>query len=341
MTFQQRLEKAWYGSDRWIVIFAPITLLFALLSWMRRSAYRLGLFKSQKPSVPVIVVGNISVGGNGKTPVVLAIAEYFQSQGIKVGVLSRGYGGAQTQFPYRVNSQDPPALVGDEPALLARRLQAAVVIDPKRARGAAHLNHIGCNIIVCDDGLQHYALGRDIEWVVMDERQLGNGYLLPMGPLRETAAKLTSVNGIVLNGQFECSLAGASKHTMLLAAETFVNVADSSRTLSVAEFITRYTDVDAICAIGNPNRFYTTLAELGVVVKQQHSFADHHSYVVEDVPKHAVVMTEKDAVKCHPFAHPDCWYLRVNAQLPELFYSTLLDQVRAVEPTLTSNSNGI
>ncbi|MDM7860663.1 tetraacyldisaccharide 4'-kinase [Alteromonas sp. ASW11-36] len=331
MSFQQRLECAWYGTDRWVYIFAPLTLLFALISGVRRWAYQAGILKSSKPPVPVIVVGNISVGGNGKTPVVLAIAEYLTAQGFQVGVLSRGYGGTQTQFPYLLKPDDQPALVGDEPALLARRLATPVVIDPRRARGANHLYELGCDVIVCDDGLQHYALGRDIEWIVMDERQLGNGLLLPMGPLREGPARLKRVNGIVLNGDFTCAYSGKASHSMTLAADSFVNVADSSKVIAVDQFITRYNNVDAICAIGNPRRFYTTLERVGVTIAERKSFADHHQYVEGDIPQHTVVMTEKDAVKCHSFAHQGCWYLRVNAQLPEEFYTTLLAQVREVE----------
>ncbi|WP_100640977.1 tetraacyldisaccharide 4'-kinase [Alteromonas facilis] len=341
MSVQKRIEQAWYQGAAWTYCLFPLAIIFAFITAIRRACYRWGILSSSKPPIPVIVVGNLSVGGNGKTPVVLALCEYLSSLNRKVGVLSRGYGGMQRQFPYCVSPKDSAELVGDEPALMARRVNCNVVIDPNRQRGADYLFQMGCDIIVCDDGLQHYALKRDIEWVVMDERLTGNGFLLPMGPLREGIGRLKSVDGVIVNGNANVAMDVAYVAHMSLHADQIVNVGDPSLRMSVEEFKQRYSNVTAACAIGNPQRFYQTLSALTVNVSQQKEFPDHHQFTPDDLPPSALIMTEKDAVKCAPFAHPDWWYLRVSASLPDSFYNRVKQLVSHADANTVRKINGI
>ena len=196
------LERLWYGKSGWRWALAPLALLFALVSGGRRFAYRRGWFSTYRASLPVIVVGNISVGGNGKTPVVVWLVEQLQARGWRPGVVSRGYGGKAPHYPYRLDKQSTTAQAGDEPVLIARRCGCPVVVAPKRADAVRLLEQSGeVDIIITDDGLQHYALARDIELVVVDgARRFGNGCLLPMGPLREPMTRLKRVDAIICNG---------------------------------------------------------------------------------------------------------------------------------------------
>lgn len=320
-----KLERAWATGSLWLWLLWPLMVIFALLSWLRRGFYHSGLIRRAKANAFVIVVGNISVGGNGKTPLVIGIVEHLTSAGLRVGILSRGYGGSQDQFPYRVNPSDPASLVGDEPRLMAARCAVPVVIDPKRARGAQYLSaDLGCDVIVCDDGLQHYALQRDMEVVVMDSRRYGNGRLLPMGPLREGIWRLDTVDTIVHNVAHasEACLLGLTvpQYHMKLAATGLVNVAHPEQTLS---FEALSQPVTAIAGIGNPTRFFTQLTKLGVNTAATIPFVDHHQFSASDLPSGTVVMTEKDAVKIREFAHKDCWYMPVDAVLPTDFYNEI------------------
>lgn len=194
------LQKAWFNHNRWVWLLAPLALLFWVLSSSRRFLFKVGILGSTKSSLPVIVVGNIGIGGNGKTPLVIALVEQLRERGFTPAVISRGYGGKQTHFPYLVNAKDSANVVGDEPLLIMQRVQCDLVIDPKRSRAVKYIEqHSAANVIICDDGLQHYAMGRDIEICVVDKRGLGNGYLLPMGPLREGPWRLNTVDKIVHN----------------------------------------------------------------------------------------------------------------------------------------------
>ncbi|RDV26092.1 tetraacyldisaccharide 4'-kinase [Alteromonas aestuariivivens] len=320
-----KIEQAWHSNASWLWFLWPLSILFALISACRRALYRSGLLNSSKPKAFVLVVGNISVGGNGKTPLVIALVEFFLSRNVKVGVLSRGYGGAQSAFPHQVTDADSAKLVGDEPKLIAARTGVPVVIDPVRKRGADYLaGKLQCQVIICDDGLQHYALSRDMEIVVMDERRYGNGRLLPMGPLREGVWRLNTVHSIVHNvsGSTQPALPGVvvPQYAMQLISSELVNVRNPAVKLSVAEFLDRYSECSAIAGIGNPERFFHHLNALGLTVEHPTAFADHHSFTAQDLPGSAVIMTEKDAVKIQLFAHQDCWYLPVTAQLNPSFY---------------------
>lgn len=324
-----KLEKAWYGKAKWVWLLSLFTAIFWLLSTIRRYLYKAGFVTSQKPrETAVIIVGNISVGGNGKTPVVVALAEYLKSRGWQPGVLSRGYGGEQKHFPHRVDITDVAARVGDEPKLIAERTGVPVVIDPKRPRGADYLaQECLCDIIICDDGLQHYALSRDIEFVVMDDRRYGNGYLLPMGPLREGTWRLNTVDGIIHNvsNYKTAELLGVSafQYPMKLSAGSIINVSDPTKQYTPEAFAKRYPTCEALAGIGNPPRFFAQLEKMGINCHHRHTFSDHHEFRARDIPSGPVIMTEKDAVKVKDIGHDECWYLEVSAALPDTFYHQL------------------
>lgn len=325
------LQNAWYTKQKWVWILAPFTLLFWCISSLRRASFKLGFKRIKRSRLPVIIVGNISVGGNGKTPVTLALVEYLQSQGHTPAVLSRGYGGSQTTFPHLLTPHCKPSVVGDEPALMAKRLNCPIVIDPKRARGSEYIEqHTKVSVIICDDGLQHYALARSIELCVLDKRGIGNGYLLPMGPLREGAWRLNSVDACILNANEEenalvnkLSSVRSPLFTMALKATSWVNVASNERR-SLQDFSLEGKNVAALAGIGDPKRFFSTLHNIGILPSKEISLPDHHHFQASDIPSgYTVLMTEKDAIKCANIAHSDCWYLQVNAVLPETFYAFL------------------
>lgn len=306
-------------------LLSPLALLFWLISAIRRGFYRLGIFSGDKPTVPVIVVGNVSVGGNGKTPVVLELTKWLIENGYKPGVLSRGYGGKAAQYPARVERNSDPGMVGDEPVLMKQHLTCPLVVDPKRPRGAHYLvEHCECDVIICDDGLQHYALARDIELIVMDgERRLGNGFLLPMGPLREGAWRVTSAPFVINNG----GMIKQGEHLMTLQAGQLVNVVEPTIRMPLSALD---EPIIAAAAIGNPQRFFNYLSDNQVKLKESLSFPDHHQFKKGDLPLEKVIMTEKDAVKCQHDAHTDWWYLPVTAILPEVFKQQLLTKIKSV-----------
>ena len=322
------INTLWYQKSKRVWLLWPLALLFAFVSACRRWLFKAGLKKRSHPGAFVIVVGNISVGGNGKTPVVLAITEHFKRKGLKPGVLSRGYGGTMQHHPYRVMPGDDAAVCGDEPALIAGRTGVPVVIDPVRARGAKMLaEELHCDVIICDDGLQHYALERDLELVVMDSRGTGNGHLLPMGPLREKPWRLASVDGIILNGNADLTalqqqLTLPPAFNLTLEGRYFCNVLEPARKTGIQDVCAK-SGIHALAGIGHPDRFFRQLEMYGITLSSTQPLPDHHHFTAADIPPDTVVMTEKDAVKARAFAHEDCWYLPVDAVLPEEFYDLL------------------
>lgn len=322
------IERAWFERKAWVWLLAPLTVLFFFLSHLRRLLFKWGIKSASKPNVPVVVVGNISVGGNGKTPVVIALCEYLKQAGFKPGIVSRGYGGSQSDYPHLITEADAPEKVGDEPYLMQQRVQVPVVIDPARARGASMLvDGANCDVILCDDGLQHYALARDIELIVVDgQRRHGNEFLLPMGPLREGTWRLNTVDAVICNG----GTAHSNEVKMTLKPGALVNIKHPEQSASLQEIS---TPVLAFAGIGHPERFFTTLSQAGLKIDKTLSFPDHHAFTEKDIPDFdgMIIMTEKDAVKCREIAKENWWYLPVEGKLPAEFLNQLSDKLRQIK----------
>lgn len=328
--FSEWVEDGWY-SQKPLWPFLPLQPLYVLTGVLRRWAYRAGLKKAWRAPAPVLVVGNISVGGTGKTPLTIALVKAAQAKQLKVGVVSRGYG-RRTQGTLQIQPQHSAADVGDEPLLIQQRTGAAVAVAAKRKEAVqCLLNNAEVDFIIADDGLQHYALARDAEVVVIDnQRGLGNGWQLPCGPLREPATRLSQVDALVVNdrgGNYQSSISVPCHSTMQLQGQTLINLV-SGEAKPLADFSGQ--TVIGIAGIGNPVAFYNQLAEQGLNVEVS-LFADHHDFTEADLPQlnQCVVMTEKDAVKLRPIAaakeHQQCWYLPVDAKLDEGFVEQLIE----------------
>ena len=309
------------GAVAWLLW--PASLVFGAVVFFRRLFFRLHLFKSHKAGIPVIVVGNLTVGGSGKTPLVLWLAEFLKEHKWKPGIVSRGYGGS-TQVPLEVSIASDPAEVGDEPLLLVRRSGCPVWVAPDRvvACRALRAEHPECDVIVTDDGLQHYALRRDIEICVVDGRGLGNGFLLPAGPLREPPSRLSSFDAVVTHECLE-----VKGYKMQLQGENLVRFTDARDVRAAKSFAGQ--KVHAVAGIGDPKRFFLQLARFGLKVVP-HPFPDHHPFRAEDLEfgdGDPVVMTEKDAVKCKRFAKANHWVFAVSATLDSAFERWLLEKL--------------
>jgi len=307
------LERHWYRKTVLSFSLLPVSWLYCFLVQLRRALYRSGFLAAVKLPAPVIVVGNITVGGTGKTPLVIWLAGFLRRGGRRPGIVLRGYKGRAGEWPQSVTPSSDPALVGEEAVLLARRGACPVVADPDRARGAQRLiREHGCDVILSDDGLQHLRLGRDIEIAVIDgERRFGNGFCLPAGPLREPISRLSWVDIRVVNGATR-----PDDFSMTLAETGLCRVNAPAVQMPVASLAGK--TVHAVAGIGHPARFFNHLRRLGIEVIG-HAFPDHHWYVPQDIRFDdglQVIMTEKDAVKCERFAGDGVWYLSVAA-LPD------------------------
>lgn len=306
------MNRLWYTRHplRWLLF--PLTLLYQLLTIVRR--FFLQRFRQHSFAVPIIVVGNLTVGGTGKTPLVLALAKSLKAQGIRVGIISRGYGAKIKCFPHEVCSEESAGLVGDEPLLLAKKSQCPVVIAPKRIQAVQYLlEKHQSQVIISDDGLQHYALHRAMEIIVIDgKRGLGNGLCLPAGPLREGVRRLNKADFIVVNGG-----SWPKAHRMDLIPGTLTPLRKNAPSLVLA----KEKKVAAVAAIGNPDRFFETLSSMGIDFNA-YPFADHHDFRANelDLKEHAIIMTEKDAVKCANFANDKMYCLPVEAQIEDRFW---------------------
>lgn len=313
------------GQGRWLLL--PLSGLFYLISGLRRLAYRHGLLPVASLPVPVIVVGNISVGGTGKTPLTLWLVEMLQAAGYRPGIVSRGYGGRQ-RGPCAVTPASDPAEVGDEPLLLAQRAQVPVFIGRRRPAAARALlqAYPATDVIVADDGLQHYALGRDVEIAVVDGvRRFGNGRLLPAGPLRELPRRLDAVDAVVVNGGTTDWLRAASPIFRMQLKPVRLRRLQHPNDTRGLDWL-RGRKISAVAGIGHPGRFFALLRDLGAVVTP-YPFPDHHAFRLEDLPAGTVVMTEKDAVKCVPFARPDDWLLEVDAIVDSALQTHILNRL--------------
>ncbi len=334
---QALVNKIWYEGHplRWLLL--PFSVLFALITAIRRSLFRLGLKSQTALPVPVIVVGNITVGGSGKTPTVIYLIELLRQQGFNPGVISRGYG-VDIQGVKVVTTADSAAAVGDEPAMIVARTDVPMVVGAKRVDTAkALLAEFAVDVIICDDGLQHYALGRDIELVVIDgKRGLGNQHLLPAGPLREGAWRLNQVDFVVVNG----GPAQANQYEMQLSPSAVLPVNPKAEAM-----FDPTQPVVAMAGIGHPARFFETLTQQGIQLALCHGFDDHQAYdkhvLCELAASRPLMMTEKDAVKCRDFAQENWWYLAVDAKLSPQFDQQLLSRVRSVAAAKQGKSHGV
>ena len=348
--------REWQRHSGWQFLLQPFAWLFAALTTMRRRLYRLGFFKSCKAAVPVIVVGNISVGGTGKTPLVLALANRLGVQGCRVGIVTRGY------------THD--GMLSDEAALLSARSGVPIEANSSRVMAVRQLmtKNPATDILIADDGLQHYALKRDIEIAVVDGiRGFGNGYLLPAGPLREGMARLNTVDCIVVNNTSLNSLIGGDSEVKMvqeprpitsLGGESHFAVTDLQTKSGKPVFEMRYGGesfgqlvqeqklnaeqfihfvsgkrIAAVAGIGNPQRFFSHLEVLGIALHSRHPFNDHHPFVASDltaIDADIVLMTEKDAVKCKAFADSRLWQMQIDAILPEAFYELIAAKLEKI-----------
>lgn len=323
----QSLATLWYGKPRASSrVLLPLAWLYCAIAVTRRRLFLGGVLPVTRLPIPLIVVGNLTVGGTGKTPLVLWLAEFLRGQGYRPGIVCRGYKGQARRWPQGVPPEADPTLVGDEAALLARRCQCPVVAaGPDRVAGARMLAAgAACNLLLSDDGLQHLAMGRDIEITVVDGlRRYGNGRCLPAGPLREPLSRLKTVDIQVANGSPR-----AGEFEMRLVPGDPVQVADATIRRSLADFGS--DPIHALCGIGHPERFFQTLEQRGLRIIR-HPFPDHHPFTRQEITFRdglPVLMTEKDAVKCRDFASAEHWYLPVSAELPAAFGDYLLTLLR-------------
>lgn len=305
--------KIWQKRTIITWILSPLSLLFYLVSSVRRCFFCKNFIKSYRSPIPVLIIGNISVGGNGKTPLVIWLVEKLQQKGINVGVISRGYGGNTNDFPQLVTKQSLAEQVGDEPVLIVQRTHVPLAISPNRQQSIELLlKEYNLDLIIADDGLQHYKLQRDLEWVVIDgERRFGNGFVIPAGGLRELPSRLKSVEALICNG----GKAKENEHQMVLKAQYAINLKTQQKVL--LESLKTQSCV-AMAGIGYPPRFFNMLANLGFNLTASYPFLDHKSYTQDELLPLAnqdqlLLMTEKDAVKCQNFAQDNWWFIPVDA----------------------------
>lgn len=327
------LQRHWFEQRRFLPalwFLTPLSWLFAFLARVKK----LNTVPVNLP-VPVIVVGNITVGGAGKTPLTIWLARQLLKRGWRPGVVSRGYGGSNVE-PREVLIDAAPAEVGDEPVLLARRSGVPVWVGRDRAAAAKAmlLADPAVNMILCDDGLQHYRLGRDVELAVFDGRGAGNGWRLPVGPLREPLSRLNSVDAVVCNGPAELALPPAIlKFDMQLRANSFYRLGDPAQTCVAGDFAGKTLagkKLFALAGIGDPGRFFRTLEGLGLDF-EAHPFPDHHAYCRSDLAfadDGILLLTEKDAVKCAALKLGEAWVLPVEAELSSALIDHILEKLR-------------
>jgi len=329
----KKIQKSWYNKDGLTTVLLPFSWLFCLLVQLRRLLYRLRIFQTTSLNVPVIIVGNITVGGTGKTPLVIELANLLKTHGYRPGIISRGYGGKARTWPQQVRWDGDPTMVGDEAILIARRTRCPMAVGPDRVASAkALLKYTDCNIIISDDGLQHYALGRDIEIAVIDGiRRYGNEKCLPAGPLREPIKRLEQVNFKVTNG-----VAGPDEFAMIYKAEKLCRADDPAVTLELSSLENQ--TVHAIAGIGNPQRFFDDLKLSGLDIIE-HAFPDHYPFKKEDLDFgeiQPIVITEKDAVKCQRFYLHNVWYQPIKAKLDNQFTEQLLVMLERINGQKTT-----
>ncbi|MBX3709388.1 MAG: tetraacyldisaccharide 4'-kinase [Gammaproteobacteria bacterium] len=318
----------YYKSLHWMaVLLLPFSWLFGMCAAIRRWLYRSRVFKTYQFNVPVIIVGNITVGGTGKTPFVILLANFLRSQGFYPGIVSRGVGGKKHRIPYRVKPDDVAYEVGDEALMLAQNTHCPVVIGVDRVAAVRELlKQAHCNLVISDDGLQHYQLGREIEVIMVDGvRRLGNNCLLPAGPLRESQVRLHTADFVVIKGE-----QSRDEFTMCLEPIEWVSVRNPQQKMKLDEF--PRGKIHAVAGIGHPERFFMTLKTAGFDLVT-HIFPDHYHYQPCDLDfadSLPIVMTEKDAVKCSSFANERCWYLSITAKINAKLEQAIIKKLKTL-----------
>jgi len=324
---EQWVNQSWYGGFQWTRAFWPLMSLYRSVVDKKREAFLQN--PPDKVSLPVVVVGNITAGGTGKTPVVQTLVRKLLEEGYKPAIVTRGYGGSLQTFPHLISEKDSPSSVGDEPYMMYSSLNIPVVVDPQRNRAAKFCTEessLDVNVIICDDGLQHYALNRDIEFCVIDaQREFGNGHLIPVGPLREPLSRLESVDFVVRNG-------GSGEDGFKLKPTRWVNLKSGEEVKPEAlKEKLGSTELRAIAGIGNPQRYFDTVSELGLEIVSQ-AFPDHHAFSEQDFDGETVyLMTQKDAVKVSAFATNKMWYLEVSAALPDTLLKEFINKLKNIK----------
>lgn len=326
---RNKIQQGWRNPGILNYLLLPVSWLYSLLIDIRRWAYQIKLLPSNSVSVPVIVVGGITAGGAGKTPVVIALVEYLNKHGYKPGVISRGYGGNSSTWPRQVDSQTTAEMVGDEPQLIFERCDIPVVVGPNRVDVANWIiDKCGCDIIISDDGFQHFALNRDIDIVVVDGQSgMGNGWCLPSGPLRETNG-LSRANWILINGSGSIAkqLCEQYPEKTVIGEMALSNVValhgDQRKTLE--QFVGQ--TIIAMAGVGNPDRFFSQLETKGLTI-QPHPFEDHHLFQEQDLhlfENQTILMTEKDAIKCRRLKGiSNAWYAPGNLEIDSSFFKQI------------------
>ncbi len=322
---ERRLRDLWYGESSAYRALLPLSWVYACLVRVRQSAYRRGLLHSEALGCQVVVVGNLVAGGGGKTPLVIALARALRTTRLRIGILCSGYRGRARQWPQRVHTDSDPRVVGDEAVLLAQATGLPVMAGPDRlAAGRRLLRETACDLLLCDDGLQHYRLRRDLEIIVIDgERPCGNGACLPAGPLREPRSRLRQADAVVALGQ-ACAQADTVMDYLIAEA---VHLHDADRRRPLRAFIGE--PIHAVAGIARPERFFSQFRAAGLH-PVTHAFDDHHDYVADDFrfdTPGAVLMTAKDAVKCRDFPLPEAWVVTVEARLDPQFTDWLTTMV--------------
>jgi tetraacyldisaccharide 4'-kinase len=314
------LPHYWYRSNAFVWFLLPFSWLYCFIMMVRRKLYQLNIKKSYSSQLPVVVVGNIVAGGSGKTPLLISLCQYLQNHGFRPGVVSRGYGGSVAGVK-QVSEKDTADVVGDEPLMIFQRTGVPVVVGADRVSAVNYLlEHNHCDVVLSDDGLQHYRMNRDFEIAVVDSgRRFGNGFCLPAGPLRERVSRLNEVDMVIYNGR-ESVTSEQCYYQLEIARVDKLN-SENSRPL------TSFTGkpVHAVAGIGHPGRFFEQLRHNGIEVIE-HAFADHHDYRQHDFSgwdNDCIIMTEKDAVKCRHLSLADAWVVSVNAVFSDVLEARL------------------
>jgi len=326
MFSDKSLNAIWYGTAKPALWLRALSGVFKAVGRLRRDMYASGLLSRVRLRVPVVVVGNITVGGAGKTPLVIAMIQALRARGFNPGVISRGYAGTGAAL-LTVDERSSPLSVGDEAALVFQTTQVPFVVGRNRVQaGRVMLERTAVDVIISDDGLQHYRLQRDVEICVIDgERRFGNGYVLPAGPLREPKERLENVALRVCNG----GAALSNEIAMHLSGDEAISIADPQQRRPLRDFAGQR--VHAVAGIGNPERFFAQLRALGIEVIPR-AFDDHFPYAEKDLDFGdglPVLMTSKDAIKCAAYSRLDLWSVPVRAELPESFFDTVAQHLRA------------